>query len=296
MEPDPAAAAARARELEERAYVVDLAWLRSTPWRERVAATFDPRPLRPELGQISSVTARHRPDSVITGVLFFGWLASRLGWEPGHIMRQSNSLVGHAHGRRQDVKLRLEPDPTMNAPGLAGITIETAAGTEISLNRGPGGLTARRRNRKGNETTWTVLGASRGEGGILGEGIRQALLRDPTYAPALKAAAPCFRERVPGRRVRAGAACSRRSPSTRSCPTARPARWWRPSGNVEWLCLPRFDSPWCSAPSSTATRAGSASVPRTWPCRPTAATSRARWCSRRAGAPAAAGSSCATCC
>ena len=33
-----------------------------------------------------------------------------------------------------------------------------------------------------------VLGASRGEGGILGEGIRQALLRDPTYGPALEAA------------------------------------------------------------------------------------------------------------
>ena len=28
-----------------------------------------------------------------------------------------------------------------------------------------------------------------GEAGILGEGIRQALLRDPTYAPALAAAA-----------------------------------------------------------------------------------------------------------
>jgi hypothetical protein len=33
-----------------------------------------------------------------------------------------------------------------------------------------------------------VLGASRGEAGILGEGIRQALLRDPTYRPALAAA------------------------------------------------------------------------------------------------------------
>ena len=35
------------------------------------------------------------------------------------------------------------------------------------------------------EHTWLVLGASRGEGGILGEGVRQALLRDPTYGPAL---------------------------------------------------------------------------------------------------------------
>jgi hypothetical protein len=35
---------------------------------------------------------------------------------------------------------------------------------------------------------WVVLGASRGESGILGEGIRQALLRDTTYRPALIAA------------------------------------------------------------------------------------------------------------
>ena len=33
-----------------------------------------------------------------------------------------------------------------------------------------------------------MLGASRGEAGILGEGIRQALLRDPTYEPALRCA------------------------------------------------------------------------------------------------------------
>jgi hypothetical protein len=33
-----------------------------------------------------------------------------------------------------------------------------------------------------------VLGASRGEAGILAEGIRQALVRDPTYRPALDAA------------------------------------------------------------------------------------------------------------
>ncbi|HZB07418.1 MAG TPA: glucose-6-phosphate dehydrogenase assembly protein OpcA, partial [Thermoleophilaceae bacterium] len=36
-EPEPAAALRRAKELAEDAYVVDLAWLRTTPWRERVA-------------------------------------------------------------------------------------------------------------------------------------------------------------------------------------------------------------------------------------------------------------------
>ena len=80
----------------------------------------------------------------------------------------------------------------MSAPGLAGITIETASGMSLSLDRGPGGLAARRRTPTGSESAWTVMGASRGEAGILGEGIRQALLRDPTYAPALEAAEAMF--------------------------------------------------------------------------------------------------------
>src|SRR5919108_2392622 len=50
-QPDPRSAVARARELADDAYVVDLAWLRSTPWRERVAATFDPPRWRSELAR-----------------------------------------------------------------------------------------------------------------------------------------------------------------------------------------------------------------------------------------------------
>jgi glucose-6-phosphate dehydrogenase assembly protein OpcA len=184
-EPDSAAAVARARELAGDAYVVDLAWLRSTPWRERVAATFDPAQWRPELGRIDAVTVRHHPQSAIAGLLFCGWLSSRLGWEPGSLVAANGSLRGQAHGRRQDVKLELVPDATMSVPGLAGIEIGTASGMRISLDRGPGGLSARRSDRKGRESAWTVLGASRGEAGILGEGIRQALLRDPTYRLAL---------------------------------------------------------------------------------------------------------------
>jgi hypothetical protein len=76
----------------------------------------------------------------------------------------------------------------MPVPGLAGVTIETASGMSVSLDRGPGGLAAKRRLPDGRESVWTVLGASRGESGILGEGIRQALLRDPTYGPALQCA------------------------------------------------------------------------------------------------------------
>ena len=178
----------RVTESGRQAYVVDLAWLRSTPWRERVATMFDPKPWREELRRISAVKARHHPESGVAGVLFFGWLASRLGWQPGSLLDTGGVLHGKALLRRQEVELRLEPDPRQSVRGLAGVSIETASGMSISLDRAPGGLRATRRTHDGRESQWTLLGASRGEGGILGEGVRQALLRDPTYRPALDAA------------------------------------------------------------------------------------------------------------
>jgi hypothetical protein len=115
-------------------------------------------------------------------------MASRLGWRPEPMMQQNGSMVSRATARKHEVKLRLEPDERQDVPGLAGITLQTAAGVSLSLDRGPGGLAAKRRLRDGRESKYVVLGASRGETGILGEGIRQALLRDPTYGPALTAA------------------------------------------------------------------------------------------------------------
>ena len=187
-EPDVGEALQRARALTGSAYVVDLAWLRSTPWRERVAATFDPVNLRPDLRMISSVTVRHHPDSGAAALLLVGWLASRLEWDTGALHARDGVVSGKLHARRQDVAVRLEPVPQMRTIGLAGLELETASGRWLRLDRGPGGLRAHYRHKRGVDREWTILGASRGEPGILGEGIRQALLRDHTYAPALACA------------------------------------------------------------------------------------------------------------
>jgi glucose-6-phosphate dehydrogenase assembly protein OpcA len=189
-EPDIEDAIARAQELAQRVYVVDLAWLRSTPWRERVAAAFDPPRERLQLPTISRVELRHHPESAIAAVLFLGWLSSRLGWTPGALaQRTDGTMEARARTRKGEVRMILTPAPEQSVRGLAGLAIETGNGTVLSLDRGDGGLHARRSTRRGGEHDWTILGASRGEPGILGEGIRQALLRDPTYGPALDAAA-----------------------------------------------------------------------------------------------------------
>ena len=178
----------RAADVAKDAYIVDLAWLRSTPWRERIAATFDPPAWRQSLREISGVSVTAREDSIVAGVLLLGWLSCRLGWQASELIKQEGIYMGTAHGKRQDVKIKLYAKSDLDVPGLSGVQIETASGTRLSLDRGPGGLQAKRTTRDGKESSWVVLGASRGESGILGEGIRQALLRDPTYRPALDCA------------------------------------------------------------------------------------------------------------
>jgi glucose-6-phosphate dehydrogenase assembly protein OpcA len=190
------AALARDCELAERGEVVDLAWLRCTPWRERLASFYDPPARRAELHMLSKLSVRYRQDSLVSGLLLVGWMSSRLGWRPETLTRRGDLLRGRARARRGEVELRLEPVDDMKVPGLSGIELrsEFKGGTLLALERGMGGLTARRREapaRQGDdviEHVWTVLGASRGEPGILGEGIRHALMRDPTFKPALAAA------------------------------------------------------------------------------------------------------------
>ena len=185
-EPEPGDAVRRAGRLTDRAYVVDLAWLRSTPWRERVAATFDPPQWRPDLYKLEEITVTHHPESAIAALLFVGWMASRLGWTSSRLSQHDHGLEGTLHARRQDVHVRLEADNHQSVRGLAGLELKSASGMTLSLDRGEGGLRARRSTRRGKSSQWTVVGASRGEAGILGEGIRQALLRDGTYLPALQ--------------------------------------------------------------------------------------------------------------
>lgn len=194
-EPDVDEALRRAWELAGELYVVDLAWLRSAPWRERIAATFDPAAVRTDLRLLSLLGVRHHPDSAASALLLVGWMASRLNWQVGPLLTGGGGpgtrRTGRAHTKRQDVTITLQADPAMTVPGLAGVELESASGRALRFDRGEGGLRVHyRRTGRGHpvQRTWTILGASRGEAGILGEGIRQALLRDPTYKPALEAA------------------------------------------------------------------------------------------------------------
>jgi glucose-6-phosphate dehydrogenase assembly protein OpcA len=189
MEPDTRMALRRAVELAEHADVIDLAWLRSTPWRERVAAAFDPPTWRPALTEINKVVVRMHPGSGIAALLWLGWLTSRLGWESGKFdFDIEGDIVTTAHSAHGPIEMHIVDDDTMPVPGLSGVTIETVSGLSISLDRGVGGLTARRSTSSQDTSEWSVIGASRGEDGILAHGVTNAMLPDPLFRPALAAA------------------------------------------------------------------------------------------------------------
>ena len=134
------------------------------------------------------MTVRHHPASTAAAMLLAGWLASCLDWKVGALSEQGDALIGEAQAEQGKIGVRLQAAPELTVPGLEGLTLETASGRCLRLDRGSGGLRARSRDSSGAEREWTIPGASRGETGVLGEGIRQALLRDPSYVPALKAA------------------------------------------------------------------------------------------------------------
>jgi glucose-6-phosphate dehydrogenase assembly protein OpcA len=178
---------ARAAQLGQSAYVVDLAWLRTTPWRERLASSFDLPERRDALRELTKLWIRHRPDSLASAALLAGWLAARLGWETEPFqLRGVDGFRGTARAALGEPEIEIALVPVdQEVPGLAGVTVSWGEGYSLSLDRSPGGLVAHERYPGGEGRSWHVLGASRGEGGILGEGVRQALLLDSTYGPAL---------------------------------------------------------------------------------------------------------------
>ncbi len=62
--------------------LADLNWSRLSAWQELTAAAFDPPDRRVDLPKIDQVVIDHEKGNPTQALLFFGWLASRLGWVP----------------------------------------------------------------------------------------------------------------------------------------------------------------------------------------------------------------------
>ncbi len=62
--------------------IADLNWRRIAPWQELTAAAFDPPQRRAAVYEIDHVTIDYEKGNQAQALMFLGWLASRLDWQP----------------------------------------------------------------------------------------------------------------------------------------------------------------------------------------------------------------------
>ena len=129
-EPDARDGIERACALSGQAYVVDLAWLRSTPWRERIAAAFDPPRLRPELrrsrASASATTPTRRSRRCSSSA---GWPRAWAGRRTRS--RRQDALAGTRPRRASAAMSRCawRRHRSCRCAGLQGLTLQTEART-----------------------------------------------------------------------------------------------------------------------------------------------------------------------
>lgn len=68
--------------IEEETYIADLNWHRLFPWQELTAAAFDPPERRLALQEIDQIAIDYEKGSAAQALMFLGWIASRLEWQP----------------------------------------------------------------------------------------------------------------------------------------------------------------------------------------------------------------------
>jgi glucose-6-phosphate dehydrogenase assembly protein OpcA len=68
--------------IEQETYIADLNWHRLAPWQELSAAAFDPPERRMSLGEIDNVAIDYEKGNATQALMFLGWFASRLDWQP----------------------------------------------------------------------------------------------------------------------------------------------------------------------------------------------------------------------
>ncbi|MGD1902110.1 MAG: glucose-6-phosphate dehydrogenase assembly protein OpcA [Geitlerinemataceae cyanobacterium] len=68
--------------IEKEIYVADLNWHRLAAWQELAAAAYDPPERRQSLCELDRITIDYEKGNDSQALMFLGWIASRLGWEP----------------------------------------------------------------------------------------------------------------------------------------------------------------------------------------------------------------------
>jgi len=83
--------------LEQGTNVADLNWRRLAAWQELTAEAFDPPERRVALKEVDKVTLDYEKGNPAQALMFLGWLASRLQWQPVSYTKEDNQDYDISH-------------------------------------------------------------------------------------------------------------------------------------------------------------------------------------------------------
>jgi glucose-6-phosphate dehydrogenase assembly protein OpcA len=69
--------------------IVDLNWRRLAAWQELTAEAFDPPSRRAALKEVDRITIDYEAGNPAQALMFLGWIASRLQWQPVKFIREA---------------------------------------------------------------------------------------------------------------------------------------------------------------------------------------------------------------
>lgn len=75
--------------------LTDLNWARLSPWQELTAEAFDPPERRSAIWEVDQVTIDYEKGNSTQALMFLGWLASRLNWQPQEYTREKGDYDFH---------------------------------------------------------------------------------------------------------------------------------------------------------------------------------------------------------
>jgi glucose-6-phosphate dehydrogenase assembly protein OpcA len=113
-----------AQMLQQGVTLSDLNWRRLAPWQELSAEAFDPPERRAEIYEVDKVTIDYERGNQAQALMFLGWLASRLNWQPTSYQHQGGDYdirtVSFNDSQGTEINAELAAIPTADWGDIPG--------------------------------------------------------------------------------------------------------------------------------------------------------------------------------
>ncbi|MEL7333219.1 MAG: glucose-6-phosphate dehydrogenase assembly protein OpcA, partial [Cyanobacteria bacterium J06560_2] len=110
--------------VNERTNIADLNWYRLAPWQELCAEAFDPPERRMAITEIDRIGVDYEKGNPAQALMFLGWLASRLDWQPVSYKNEGGDYdlkrIGFTNEAGREIEAELAAVPVANQGEVLG--------------------------------------------------------------------------------------------------------------------------------------------------------------------------------